>query len=147
MQGRPVHAPPPDIAYLDMFNAHVADLRNAQGKEKELDLHTGLAIREISIPVSIDSENQPQAGESDLWSTTIQARVYTPLPCAGPCPLVIYLRGEFVAGTLETEDVTCRQLAKLGRYVVLNVNYRNAPRYKYPTPLQDCWDVVKWVRS
>lgn len=142
MQGRPVH-PPPYIEKLEIFQWHVSDLHNAQSKE--LDLYSDLLVEDISIPVSTDSQNQFHTDGPDRLTAEIQARAYTPVPCTGPCPLVVYFRGELVAGDLETEETTCRQLAKLGKYVVLNVNYRNAPRYRYPTPLQDCWDAVDWV--
>ena len=145
MQGRPAHKAPDSVEYLQSFNAHLMELHNAQAMEDELDLYAGLKTKDVLIPVSVDSQNQAHAGPPESRSATILGRIYTPTPDTGPCPLVVYFRGEVVAGDLSTEDTACRQLAKLGRYVVLNVNYRNAPGHAYPTPLQDCWDVTKWV--
>jgi acetyl esterase/lipase len=151
---------PLDLGGLSLQTSHLAELRNSQNLEVEekgllqerrsltsTPTPLGLDIREISIPVSTNSQNQI----STAWTgEAIQARVYTPKPgkpCAGPYPLVVYFRGigGWVVGDLETEDETCRQIATVSRSVVVNVEYRKAPKFKYPTPLQDCWDAVKWV--
>jgi acetyl esterase/lipase len=153
---------PLDLDGLSLYTAHLADLRSSQNLEvndkaflqerrssSSATTPPGLNIREISIPVSTDLQNQTSA---DWTGKAIQARVYTPNPnnsCVGPYPLVVYFRGigGWVVGDLETEDETCRQIATLSRSVVVNVEYRKAPNFKYPTPLQDCWDAVKWVRE
>ncbi|KAH0565430.1 hypothetical protein GP486_001183 [Trichoglossum hirsutum] len=151
---------PLDLDGLTLQTAHLAGLRSSQNLEvadrasqqEQRPPHSSptpldLNIREISIPVSTDWRNQTSA---DWRGETIQARVYTPNPTnssVGPYPLIVYFRGigGWVVGDLETEDETCRQIATLSRSVVVNVEYRKSPNFKYPTQLQDCWDAVKWI--
>ncbi len=143
MQGR--NPPQPqDTDDFQFFHNHVTELDKAQALETNS--ISGVSDQDFFIPVSIDSQNKPCP---EPYTTTIRARAYTheaAKPGLGPFPLVVYFRGgAFISGDLETEDVTARQIAKLCKCVVVNVEYRHSPKYSYPTPLQDCWDSVKWV--
>ncbi|KAI9805245.1 MAG: hypothetical protein M1833_005698 [Piccolia ochrophora] len=145
MQGRVPHTPTTVDELLE-FHQHAAELKNAQ--EAESDLGAGLDIRDVFIPVSIDSNNETSRGPPAQWTTTIRGRIYTPDAAhgsRGPYPLVVYFRSGLILGDLESEDSTCRQISKLARSVVVNVEYRKPPKYKYPTPLQDCWDALQWA--
>lgn len=63
-------------------------------------------------------------------------------------PMFVYIHGGgWVTGSLETDDPTCRRLARELELVVLNVEYRLAPEHKFPQGVEDCFDVVKWVRT
>lgn len=53
--------------------------------------------------------------------------------------------GGWVTGSLETDDLLCRRLARELPLVVLNVEYRLAPEFPFPVGVEDCFDVVKWV--
>eukprot|EP00968_Pinguiococcus_pyrenoidosus_P000251 scaffold13_cov241-Pinguiococcus_pyrenoidosus.AAC.24 len=46
-----------------------------------------------------------------------------------------------------THDVVARQLAHRTGAVVVNVDYRKAPGHRYPVPLEDCVDALKFVTS
>ncbi|KAI9759917.1 MAG: hypothetical protein M1835_000285 [Candelina submexicana] len=135
---------PQDINDYQYFHDHMTELDRAQALET--DSISGVRDQDFLIPVSIDSQNYPRP---EPYTTSIRARAYTHAAAndgLGPFPLVVYFRGgAFISGDLETEDVTARQIAKLCRCVVVNVEYRHSPKYSYPTPLQDCWDSVKWL--
>ena len=61
-------------------------------------------------------------------------------------PTFIYLHGGgYVTGSLETDDVSCRAVAKQMPVMVLSVEYRLAPEHKFPVGFEDSFDVVKWV--
>ena len=61
-------------------------------------------------------------------------------------PVFVYIHGGgWVTGSLETDDPTCRRLARELPLVVVNVEYRLAPENKFPVGFEDCFDVVKWV--
>ncbi|CAG8155260.1 unnamed protein product [Penicillium salamii] len=63
-------------------------------------------------------------------------------------PLLIYLHGGgFVTGGLETDDDSCRALAKQVPLLVLNVEYRLAPENKFPVGFEDSFDVVRWAAA
>ena len=48
-------------------------------------------------------------------------------------------------GGLDAETPNCCTLASKLGLVVVNVDYRLAPEHKYPTAVNDCWDVLQWV--
>jgi acetyl esterase len=69
-------------------------------------------------------------------------------PAHEPMPVLVYFHGGgFTIGNIETHDALCRQLAHLAHCAVLSVDYRLAPEYKFPTAVNDAWDVVLWVAS
>lgn len=91
-----------------------------------------LTIYEINIPAR---DNHP-----------ICARVYKQSNLSNPLPLLIYLHGGgFVTGGLETDDASCRTLAKEIPLLILNVEYRLAPENPFPIGFEDSFDVVRWV--
>lgn len=48
-------------------------------------------------------------------------------------------------GNLQVDDAVCRYIAVHARIVVVNINYRLSPQYKFPAALNDVYDTVKWV--
>ena len=61
-------------------------------------------------------------------------------------PVLVYFHGGgFTIGSIETHDALCRQLAHHAQCAVLSVDYRLAPEHKFPTAVDDAWDVVQWV--
>lgn len=71
----------------------------------------------------------------------IDLRLYrgvgTPVVSASPVILFIH-GGGWVVGNLDSHDAICRFLANHTRATVVAVDYRLAPEYKFPVPLQDC---------
>ena len=53
--------------------------------------------------------------------------------------------GGFCLGGLENEALLCREWCREAKGVSVNVDYRLAPEWKFPTAVEDCWDAVKWV--
>ncbi len=64
-----------------------------------------------------------------------------------PLPVIINVHGgAWVSGSKESSQEYCLNLAKRG-FAVVNFNYRLAPKYKFPTPLEDTNMVVAWVQE
>ncbi|MCR5214915.1 MAG: alpha/beta hydrolase [Eubacterium sp.] len=62
-------------------------------------------------------------------------------------PIIISIHGGgYVYGTKEVYQFYCADLAKRG-FAVINFNYRLAPKYKFPAPLEDLTRVFKWIMS
>ncbi|MGE7758578.1 alpha/beta hydrolase [Peribacillus sp. NPDC097895] len=75
----------------------------------------------------------------------INVRIYTP-EGQGPFPLFVYYHGGgWVIGDLETSDASCRMLANRTGRIVVSVDYRLAPEYKFPVPVEDSYAALKWV--
>lgn len=61
-------------------------------------------------------------------------------------PLLIYFHGGgWVFGNMDLYGYYCRHLAKITNSSVLLVDYRLAPKYKFPTALEDCFDAYLWA--
>lgn len=48
-------------------------------------------------------------------------------------------------GSYEVEEVENRILAAHAKAVVVSVDYRMVPEYKFPYAINDCFDALKWV--
>jgi len=75
----------------------------------------------------------------------IPARVYTPTAAKRSGGVVYFHGGGFVIGDVESYDPFCRSLANASRSVIISVDYRLAPEYKFPTAVNDSLDSVTWV--
>ncbi|MEU0497332.1 alpha/beta hydrolase [Mycobacterium sp. NPDC006124] len=70
-----------------------------------------------------------------------RAPVQTP---KGPALLWIH-GGGYVIGSAAQDDDLCRRLARDLGATVVAVDYRLAPEYPYPIPLQDCYRALTWL--
>jgi len=65
----------------------------------------------------------------------------------GPHPVVICIHGGgFVGGQRQTMRWICARLAAEG-YAAATIQYRLAPKYRFPACVQDCKAAVRWVRA
>ncbi|ARM75254.1 alpha/beta hydrolase [Acidianus manzaensis] len=93
-------------------------------KDKEID------TEDIEIPVK-DGE--------------ITTRIYYPKEKKKEYPFLVYYHGGgFVLGSIETHDSICSIIAKSG-IAVASVGYRLSPEYKFPIPVNDSYDALKWL--
>ncbi|HCM28774.1 MAG: hypothetical protein A2Z99_21245 [Treponema sp. GWB1_62_6] len=61
-------------------------------------------------------------------------------------PVHIYLHGGgFVIGHGERDLYFCSRLASQTRGIVVDIDYKLAPEYKYPVAFNESYDVTKWV--
>jgi acetyl esterase len=78
---------------------------------------------------------------------TVRARVYVPygVPATNN-PVIVYLHGGgWVIATNETYDASARALCSLTKAVVVSVEYRKAPEYKFPAAHEDAYAVTQHV--
>jgi len=61
--------------------------------------------------------------------------------------LVNFHGGGWVLGDLDADDKMCRYLAKKSKHKIISVDYRLAPEFKFPTPLQDCYKAVSFIHE
>ncbi|MDV3125007.1 alpha/beta hydrolase [Mycobacterium sp. 21AC1] len=94
------------------------------------------------------------AGRTDVVSIPtrhgqVEATVYRPPASADPIPGV-YVNihgGGFVVGHREQDDPWCRFLAANAGVAVVNTDYLLAPARRFPTPVEQIADVVRWASS
>lgn len=72
----------------------------------------------------------------------------TPINAAATRPVVLYYHGGAFALTWASLHwKSCEKYALATGATVLLVDYRLGPRYVFPTPLDDCYAALAWVRS
>ncbi|MER1986641.1 MAG: alpha/beta hydrolase [Solibacillus sp.] len=97
----------------------------------------------VEVPEVAKVENRQIA----VKDGNITVRIYTPSG-DGPFPLFVYYHGGgWVLGNLETSDAGCRLLAEKTKRVVVSVDYRLAPPYKFPVPVEDCYSALEWANA
>lgn len=75
---------------------------------------------------------------------SIRVRVYEPE--GATVPLLYIHGGGFAFGGIKSCDHICKQIAHDAGVVVVSVEYRLAPEFSFPVPLQDCEDAFAWLR-
>jgi len=61
-------------------------------------------------------------------------------------PLLLWFHGGgFVIGNLDTHDHACRALAVQADCLVVAVDYRLAPEFKFPAAVDDCLATLRWL--
>ncbi len=66
----------------------------------------------------------------------------------GNYPLLIYIHGGgFVTGNIQSYSTLCTRIANKTKHIVVSIDYRLAPEHKFPTGLEDCYAVVKYLVS
>jgi acetyl esterase len=86
------------------------------------------AVHELEIPVA---------------AARIAGRRYVPHDARGT---IVWLHGGgWVLDGLEASDAMCRILADSSRASVVAVDYRVAPEHPFPTPLDDCFEALRFV--
>lgn len=73
--------------------------------------------------------------------------VYYPEGTTAPLPTIISIHGGgWFYGSKALYSHYCLRLAHRG-FTVVSFDYRLAPENKYPAPLEDCCNVLRWVRE
>jgi acetyl esterase len=78
----------------------------------------------------------------------IPIRIYWPRAArAGELfPVLMWFHGGgFVIGDLDTHDSACRLLANQADCMVVAVDYRLAPEFKFPAAVEDCYAATRWL--
>lgn len=83
----------------------------------------------------------------DLDAGGIPARLYRPSDTQGLGLLVYFHGGGWVIGDLDGHDDVCRRLANASDHAVLSVDYRLAPEYPFPAPLEDAITATRWAHA
>ncbi|HJO25067.1 MAG: alpha/beta hydrolase [Myxococcota bacterium] len=65
----------------------------------------------------------------------------------GPHPVLVYFHGGgWICGSPTTHRKLGHRFAEAG-FLVLNVDYRLAPEYPFPTPFEDCMSALRWAHA
>ncbi|NLY79614.1 MAG: alpha/beta hydrolase [Lysinibacillus sp.] len=129
------------IQYLKIIN-YKAPLYTTKPKEERVNREKALKNRAIHRTnfVHIEDRFIPVRDGS-----SVKVRIYTPKK-GGPFPVIVYYHGGgWVLNSVETCDISCELLAQKTNAIVVSVDYRLAPEYKFPVPLNDAYDAFLWT--
>lgn len=78
--------------------------------------------------------------------TTTRLRIYKPKSISTPVPVLLWLHGGgYIMGKPEMDEQNCIEYVREAGIVVVSVDYRCAPKYPFPTALEDSYLALKWV--
>ncbi|XEV04422.1 hypothetical protein FSHL1_009709 [Fusarium sambucinum] len=80
----------------------------------------------------------------------LEVRTYRPSTADKDARLPIYIHlhgGGYVFGNIPSEDAICTAIALGANVTVVNLNYRHAPDFAFPTAWDDTEDTFHWVHD
>lgn len=79
-------------------------------------------------------------------SGQVTLHILRPQNALAMLPVIVYIHGAgWVFGSIQTHDRLMRELAVGVEAAVVFPEYRRSPEAKYPTAIEECYSVVKWV--
>lgn len=107
------------------------------------------------VKVVLEKQGRPTVPPAGVTTQNIQieggagmipARLYRPEGVAGPLPVIVYFHGGgWVLATVDTYDASARGLAREAKALVVSVEYRKAPEYKFPSQHDDAFAAYRWA--
>lgn len=97
-----------------------------------------LAGKPIPLPKVTQQTVKGRHGE-------IPIQLYYPPTQQNQALILFFHGGGWSYGNFQTHDLMCRRIARDTGAIVLAVRYGLAPWFKYPIPLEDCYDVFAWA--
>src|SRR5713226_5512352 len=83
---------------------------------------------------------------ADGPSAQVALRILRPQNARTPLPVIVYIHGAgWVFGSTQTHDRLVRELAVGAGAAVVFPVYRLCPEVSYPTALEECYIVARWV--
>lgn len=96
----------------------------------------------IPIPQGVTACRDISYGKAGKWH---KLDVYFPEGAQGRLPTIVSVHGGgYVYGNKEIYLRYCMDLARRG-FAVVNFNYRLAPKWRFPAPLEDTNAVMEWI--
>ena len=85
-------------------------------------------------------------GSYPTANTTQPLKIYTPTGATGSLPVIVYYHGGgWVLADLKTYESSALALARKTKAIVVSVEYRHAPEYKFPAAHEDAFAAYQWV--
>jgi acetyl esterase len=108
-------------------------------------LRTLLNIRTGTLAGTLETAVQVENITIDGPAEPIPIRMYRP-EGAGHFPILIYLHGGgWVFGSLDQSDNVCRYFSNKVGCLVISVDYRLAPKHKFPAAVEDAYCATQWA--
>ena len=135
-------------AWLEQIRAYQApDARSAPGPAARIrGIRAGIPRRDTA-EFLVEGLARVADGAVPVEGGTVTARVYTPSG-TGPFPVHVFFHGgAFLFGSAldESTDASMQARAVESGSLVVNVDYRLAPEYRFPVGVEDAYAAVVWA--
>jgi acetyl esterase/lipase len=89
-----------------------------------------------------------ESSDHEIPGRPVVVRVHRPVGLEGALPCVYSIHGGgYVLGSYEMDDARFARWSPLLGCVGVSVEYRLAPEFPYPVPLEDCYAGLQWVHD
>ena len=85
--------------------------------------------------------------QRDIDAGGVPARLYSPSDEKNLGLCVFIHGGGWVFHNLDDYDDVCRRIAMQSGHAVLSIDYRLAPEFAFPVPLEDCLAATRWAHE
>jgi acetyl esterase len=95
-----------------------------------------------------DKEYKTERSEIAIPTSFGDTRVLTHRPMGAKDALPVYINlhgGGFVVGSADGDDMWCGLISMRADCAVYNVDYRLAPEHKFPTAIEEIYDIAKYL--
>lgn len=129
---------------LDQLHPEIAQA--VEGMAVEMNDEFVAVVRSYEMPRpllsgAVECTEHRVPGEPEL-----RARVHRPKGVDGALPCVYWIHGGgYVIGTCDMDDARLDDWCRTLGVVAVSVEYRLAPEYPYPVPLEDCHRGLVWT--
>lgn len=124
----------------------------------ELRRHARMLPRQVVTPVTLPLIRRAsrlmwrRAPAPDVEVLTLESgvgvRLFRPAGVTRPGPALLWIHGGgYVLGDAAQDDVLCRRFAHELGATVASVDYRLAPDFPYPVPVEDCYAALTWLAA
>lgn len=122
-----------DLSALEQVRAMQQSFTEMQLSQLEDDPEIVIEVRKIPGPPD----------NKDLL-----VRHYRPNDLSSQSPALLWIHGGgMVFGQANQDESLLIHLSKVSAYQVFSVEYRLAPEYPYPAPLDDCYAALQWLHQ
>jgi acetyl esterase len=80
-------------------------------------------------------------------TSDLPIRIYRPTAAKNSSALIYFHGGGWVLNFLDIYDAALHRLANQSGSVIISVNYQKSPEHPFPTPFNDCFATLQYVKS
>lgn len=129
--------------FLDQFTVHKQKLLARGYKPNQTNTREAMANASLLYVTDYDRDMVTVDDTVDADGYPIPVRLYLPTT-EKALPLAVFIHGGgHMCGCITTYDGICRKLAQTCQYVIVAIDYRLAPEFKYPVGLNDCRAAIR----
>jgi len=136
-----------DAEHLSVYRAMPDDLLSGLGDDlptaRNRMAALAAAVERPPVPAGLTTEDLYAPGPAG--APDVLVRLYRPAGLPTPAAALYWVHGGgMILGSIAMNDDSCAAIADKLKILVASVEYRLAPEYPYPAPLEDCYAGLKW---